>query len=104
MDVRGNIDVHADIEILELGADQGADAGATDSAGERASGYRHAVADAQRGFFVIQSANLGVLQELGVAVARQGRERTTTHAQHEIPYRESAGGSAGSARAAWRSE
>src|ERR1035441_8673176 len=90
MNVRSNIYVHSDIQILELSADQRTDAGSTNSAGERAGGYRYAVADSQRGLFVVQSSNLGVLQKLGVAVAGQERERTSGNAQSEIAHGESA--------------
>ena len=78
MNVRSNIDVHADIQILELSADQGTNAASTNDAGlERAGGDRYTVADPQCGLLVIQSSDLGVLQELGVAIARQERERTS---------------------------
>ena len=46
MNVRNNVNVHADIQILELSADQRTNAASANNARlERATGYRYAVAD-----------------------------------------------------------
>src|ERR1700704_1742381 len=45
VDVRRDIDVDADIEVLELGVDERVDADAADTGLERTSGHGHPVAD-----------------------------------------------------------
>ncbi len=64
MHARRDVDVHADIEILELGIDQRVDADAADARLERSGRHRNAVADLQRRLLSIESADLRILNNL----------------------------------------
>ncbi len=72
--VRRNVDIDADVEILELRIHQRVDADAANAGLERSGGNRHAVADLQRGLLPIQRANLRILNQFGVAVAHHCRQ------------------------------
>ena len=74
MNVRSDVDVHADVEILELRVDQRVDADAADARLERSSGDGNPVTNFQRSFLSIESANLRILNQLGVAVAHHRRQ------------------------------
>src|SRR5438309_545692 len=84
MDARRNVDVDAHIEILKLGVDQRIDADSADSGLERTGCYGHAIADLQRGLLPVQRPNLRVLDDLGVAVAHNGRRGNARNADVEI--------------------
>ena len=74
MDVRSDVDIDADVEILELRIDQRVDADAADAGLERSGGDGNLVADLQRSFLAVEGANLGILNELGVAVVHDRRK------------------------------
>ena len=62
-------DIHADVEVLELSIHQRVDADAADAGLERSGGNRDAVTDFEGGFLAIESTNLRILNQFGVAVA-----------------------------------
>ncbi len=68
MNLGRDVDVDADVQILELGIDQRVNTDAANAGLERAGGYRDAVADLQRSLLAIQGADLRVLDELHIAV------------------------------------
>ena len=74
VDMGRDVDVDAHIQILELRVDQRVDADAADAGLERSGRDRHAVADLQRSLLPIQSANLWILKQLGVAVVHHSRQ------------------------------
>ena len=88
VDPRGDINVDADIEILELRVDQRVDAHAADSGLEGSGRDRDAVTDLERSFLAIQGADLRILNQLGVAVAHQQREIGRRNGDLEILGRE----------------
>jgi len=51
VDVGSDIDIDADVEILELGIDEGVDADTADTGLERTGGYGHAVTDFEDAFW-----------------------------------------------------
>src|SRR5690242_10071797 len=73
MNVRRNVDVHADVEILELRVHaQRAHASAdAERRAERSGSHGNAVADFEAGFNAVGSANLRILQNLAVGIAEQ---------------------------------
>src|SRR5215472_4852573 len=71
--VRRYVDVDADIQILKLRVHQRVDSDATDAGLERSSRDGDPIADFQRSFLAIERANLRILNQLGIAVAHQGR-------------------------------
>ena len=68
-----DIDIHADVEILELSVDQWVDADAADSRLKRSSRYRNAFTNLECRLLSIHGADLRILNHLGVAVTEQGR-------------------------------
>ena len=72
VNVRGYIDVYADIDILKLGIDQPTDRYATDAGLIRPCRSWYAVPDLNRRLFSIQRSNLRVLNNLGATVSKQG--------------------------------
>src|SRR5207249_800316 len=68
MDARGDVDVHADIDVLKLRVDQRIDADAADARLKRSGRDRHAVANLERGLLAIQRADLWVLNDLGGSI------------------------------------
>src|SRR5262249_52734363 len=85
MNVRRNIDVYANIQILKLRADQRANAATADNARlERSRSDRHAISNSQSGLFIVQRPDLWVLQDFALAVTRQeseGRRRGYRHCE-----------------------
>src|SRR5208337_303286 len=73
MNVRRHINVHANVDVVELCIDQRIDSDAADARLERSGGYRHPLPDLERGLLAVQSANLRLLQDLGAAVVVQER-------------------------------
>ena len=69
-----DVDIHAHVEILELRIHERVDAHAADARLERSGRDRHAVADLERGFLPVESANLRILNEFGVAVIHDRRQ------------------------------
>ncbi len=72
--VRRNIDVHTDIEILELSVDQRVNTDAANAGLERSGRDGHAFADLQRCLLVIERAHLRVLQHLRIGIAHHRRQ------------------------------
>ena len=70
MHMRRDIDIDADIQILELRIDQRVDTHPADAGLERSSRDRHTVANLQRSLLPVQRANLRILNKLGVALAQ----------------------------------
>src|ERR1700730_12578505 len=70
MHARSNIDVDANLEILELSINQGVDAGGThaDSRLKAAGCHRHLIPDAKFGGLPINGSNLWVLDNLRVSI------------------------------------
>ena len=65
VDVGGNVDVYANIQTFKLCAHQRAHtASPNDARLERACGDRHAIPNPQSGLFIIQNADLRVLEHL----------------------------------------
>src|SRR5436190_14513870 len=75
MHTRSNVDIHTDVEILELRIYERIDSHTTDTGLERSCCHRNAVADFEGRFQAIRCANLWVLQQLAVAVRKQKVER-----------------------------
>ena len=73
MDVRGDVNVDADVEILKLGIHaQRAHAGSDPQRGaKRAGGNWNAVADFEAGFDSVRNTNARVFQDFGVGIAEQ---------------------------------
>ena len=71
MHARSNVDIDADIQVLELSIDKRVDSHSTDAGLKRTRCYRHSVANLQCCLLSVQGANLGILDELGVGVAQQ---------------------------------
>ncbi len=65
-----SLNFDADIRVLELGVDQWVNAHAADAGLERTGGNRIPFADLGRRLLPIDRANLRILQQLGVAVAK----------------------------------
>ncbi len=66
-----NVDIHADINVVELSIDQRIDADTADARLERAGGHRHALANLQRSLLTVGSTDLRLLDKLATAVAQQ---------------------------------
>src|ERR1700675_26104 len=79
MNMRGDVDVHADIKILKLSINSPAEAGLEGTCRDG-----HAIANFQRGFLVVQNPDFRILNELGVAVAHQERKRCSRYAHLKI--------------------
>src|SRR6266446_561107 len=73
MHAGSDVNVDADIKVLKLGIDERIDSHSTNAGLKRTRRYRHAIADLQRRLLPVQSADLWILDELGVAVAQQRR-------------------------------
>src|ERR1700688_2954219 len=58
MHMRSNVDIHAHVEILELGVNQRVDTDTADSRLKRSRRHRHLVANLQRSLLSVESANL----------------------------------------------
>ena len=74
MNVGSDVDVYADVDVLELRIDQRVDTDAADAGLKRSGRNRNAVADLERGLLPVESANLRILDELGVAVVHHRRK------------------------------
>ena len=61
MDVRRDVNIHTDIQVLKLSVYQGVNTDATNSRLERPRRYRHALADFERGLLVIERTHLRIL-------------------------------------------
>ena len=73
-----DVDVHADVNVVELRIDQRIDADAADARLERTGGHRNAFTDFQRSLLTVRCANLRLLDKLATAVAHEefgGRRR-----------------------------
>ena len=76
MHARSHVDIHADVDVLKLGVDQGVhDAcSAADSdahAGLEAAGrHRHALPDFERSLLAVADAHLRILDDLRVVVGK----------------------------------
>src|SRR5271166_810196 len=75
MTVRRHINVHANVDVVELCINQRIDADAADAGLERSGSYRHALPDLERGLLAVQSTNLRLLQDLCITVVVQERRR-----------------------------
>ena len=78
VNMRRDIDIHADVNVIELRVDQRIDADATDSGLKRAGRHRNTLADLQRSLLSVKGTYLWLLQDLGIAVGIQevgGRRR-----------------------------
>src|SRR5450631_1274181 len=75
MHVGSDIDVHADVNVIELGVDQGIDTYAANSGLKRTGGHGNALADLQRSLLSVERANLRLLQNSGIAVGVKERRR-----------------------------
>src|SRR6185312_1722937 len=84
MDSWLNIDVYANVQILELRIDQGINSDAANAGLKRPSGHGNARADLQCGLLPIGGANLRVLQQLGIGVAHQQMQRGLRNAHREV--------------------
>src|ERR1700676_5376118 len=84
VDLGRDIDVYADVEILELRVHQRVDADAADAGLEGARRDRYAVADLERSFLAIHGANLRFLNELGAGVAEQRSCRSLRNGDGEV--------------------
>ena len=71
MNLGRDIDVYANVKVLKLGVDQRVDAYAADAWLKRPESHRNVVADLERCLLSIDCADLRVLDQLGVAVAKQ---------------------------------
>src|SRR5947209_15965160 len=73
MNVLCNVNIHAHVEILELGVHaQSAYAGADAQRGsERTGSHRNAIADFKAGLNSIRSANARILKNLGIGITEQ---------------------------------
>ena len=71
MDVRRDVDVDADVDVIELRIDQRIDADAADAGLKRSGRHRHALADLQRGLLAVNGADLRLLDDLCLAVVVQ---------------------------------
>src|SRR6201987_648034 len=69
--VRGDVDVHAHIQVLKLSITEKIYPHATHAGLERARRDRHAIADLQRRLLPIQGAYLRILQQFRIGVAEQ---------------------------------
>jgi len=84
VNTRSDIDVDADVEILELSIDQCADTTEPAGGAEGTGRDRNTISDLQRGFLVVEGANLRILNQLGVAITHQVRQRRAGNADLEI--------------------
>ena len=74
MDARRDVQLHADVLILELRIDQRADharGGSSDAGLEAARGHRHFVADVQLGLLSVHDANLRILEQARGGIGEQ---------------------------------
>src|SRR6185437_16108577 len=69
--MRRDVDVHTDVDVVELRIDQRVDAHAADARLERSGRNRHAFTDLQGGFLPVRRTNFRLLDELAAAVAHQ---------------------------------
>ncbi len=79
MNIGRDVDIYAYIEVLELSIHRAAKA-----ALERSRGDRHAVADLERRLLAVHHANLGSLNDLGVAVGGQQGEGDAWDGHREV--------------------
>src|SRR5208283_1932628 len=70
-----DINVYADVNVIELGIDQGIDAYAANSGLKRTGGHGNALANLQRSLLSVEGADLRLLQNPGIAVVVQERSR-----------------------------
>src|ERR1019366_8032740 len=78
--VRCDVDIYADVNIVELSVNQRVDADAADAGLERTAGHGYTLADLQRSLLTIRGTDLRLLDELAAAVTHQeirrgGRDR-----------------------------
>ena len=81
---RLQLHVHTDVDIGELCIHQGVDTHAADAGLETAGSGGLAVADFERGLYVVHGAELRRLQDLGVGVAEDGLEEGARNGGGEI--------------------
>src|SRR3954452_6705438 len=79
MHVGRDVDVDADVEVLELGID-----GAAEAALERSGGDGHAIADLERGLFTVHDPDLRPLDDLAMAVGSEERERDAGNGDRKV--------------------
>src|SRR6185312_12797766 len=84
MHLGSDVDIYADVQILELRVDQRVDAHAADARLKRTGCDRHAVADLERCLLPIHRSNLRVLDKFGTAVTEQRRGRGGRNGYHKF--------------------
>ncbi len=84
VNVRRDVDVDADIDVVELRIDQRIDAHAADARLKRSGSHWNTLSDLERCLLAVEGANLRLLQDLRIAVVVQERRRRRWHRYLEI--------------------
>src|SRR5712692_3765426 len=84
MDMRNDVNVYTDIQVLELSVDQRAHT--PSSRAERTRGDRYTIANLQRGLLIVQRSNFRILNHFGIAVAHQDGQGCTRNGHQEIAW------------------
>src|SRR6202008_3701330 len=84
MDVGSYINIYADVDVLELRINERAYPRPTYTSGERTGCNWESIANSQRSVFVVKHTNLRLLQNFGVRVRHEQRERDTGNRDEEI--------------------
>src|SRR5262249_623053 len=84
MHTRCDVDIYADVEILELRIYEWIDSHSTDTGLERSGGHRNSTGHFERRLQTIRCSNLRVLQQLAVAIRKEKVQRCLGNRDLEV--------------------